>query len=89
MCGCRPRTTRSSSTAAPGRVEPPIFGGDLLGIDGPRLVLLMAGGLLAEHPHQQLTPELLKARGQAPVGVLGSDRLRAPAHTPDRCPTRR
>jgi hypothetical protein len=61
-----------------GRVERAVGGGDLLGVGHALLGLLDERRALVERAHEQRRPQLLQARGERPVVVLGRDRLGLP-----------
>ena len=56
-------------------VQRAVGGGDLLGVGDALLGLLGAGRALVERAHQQGGAEVLQARRQRPVVVVGPDRL--------------
>ena len=62
----------------PRRIELAVLGRDLVRVRGVRLVLRGAGRRLVERPDEQLAAELLQARRERAVRVLGGDRLGAP-----------
>ena len=58
-----------------GRVQRAVGGGDLLGVGDALLGLLDEGRPLVERAHEQRRPQVLQARGERAVVVLGLDRL--------------